>query len=295
MSDIAAIASLDLSRLPAPEVVARLDYEAIRAAHIEDFRTRWPAFDALLESDPVIKLIEDNAYREFLLRGGMNDSAKSVMLAFAQKGDLEQIGARYGVKRLTIVPATDLTPEVMESDEDLRSRIQLAAERLPWSGMTAGGYVFRARTAAPSVKDVGLIKRPGGQVDLVLLGRDGDGTVSGELVAAVYAALNAEDAAQLTDIVTVRGAAIVPYWPTIMLRLRRGPDPAVVQTAAEAGVRAYAFARHKVGYPVYAQQLEAAASVGGVEQAIVDIADVVPGADGAAWLAGLTITAEVIG
>jgi phage-related baseplate assembly protein len=287
--------TIDLSRLPAPQVIAPLDFETIRAALIADFQIRWPDFDTLLESDPAVKLLEVAAYRELNLRGAMNDAARATMLAFAGGSDLEAIGARFGVARLVIAPATETAPAVMEPDADLRRRIQLASERLPWAGMTAGGYIFRALTAAPELKDAALIKRGAGKIDVVLLGRDGDGTVDDPTVAAVYSALAEDDAAQLTDVVTVRAATIVPYSPEIRLRIRRGPDPALVRASAEAAVRAYAADRHKVGLIAYAQQLEAAASVGGVEQAIVDIADVDPGAGGAAWLDTLTITTEIIG
>ena len=295
MSDIASTTSLDLSRLPPPAVVARLDFASIRGELIDDFRARWPGFDALLESDPAIKLLEVAAYRELLLRGAINDAARSVMLAFATGTDLDHRAAGYGVHRLVLTPATDTSSAVMESDDDLRFRAQLAAERLPYAGMTIGGYVSLARRAAPSVKDVSIIKRAGGHVDVVLLSRDGDGTVALDVVASVAKALADETATQLTDIVSVRAADIVPYSPKISLWVRRGPDPALVRAAAIAAVQAYAAERHHVGAAVYAQRLEAAASVGGVERAIVDIADVDPGAYGAAFLAELTIEAEVVG
>jgi phage-related baseplate assembly protein len=285
--------ALDLSRLPAPAVVQPLSYDRIRADLIAALQARLPSFDATVASDPVIKLLEISAYRELLLRGAINDAARSVLLAFATGADLDQLGAFYGVERLVIIPATDRAPAILESDADLRTRIQLAPETLAAAGLTGGGYRATALRVAPSVRDVAVIKRAAGRVDVVLLGRDGDGAVPTLTVQRVYQALAADDGAQLTDIVSVRSAEILPYARNVRLRIRRGPDPAIVGAAAEAAIRLYATDRHRVGHTVYAQMLESAASVGGVEQAIVDGGDVVPAPHQAPYLTGLTVTVEI--
>jgi len=285
--------ALDLSRLPAPAAVQVLSYEQIRAALIAAMQARLPTFDATVASDPVIKLLEISAYREMLLRASVNDCVRAVLLPFATGPDLDQLGAFYSVARLTIAPATDRTPAVMESDADLRVRIQLAPETLAAAGLTGGGYRATALRVASSIRDVAVIKRTAGHVDVVLLGRDGDGTVAAPVVQSVYQALAGDDGAQLTDIVSVRAAAILPYTRTVRLRIRRGPDPAVVATTAETAIRAYCADRHRVGQPVYAQMIESAGSVGGVEQAIVDGPDVVPGPYAAPYLASLTIAVEI--
>lgn len=289
-----AFLTLDLSRLPAPAVVTALDFETIRAAIVTDFQARLPDFDALVESDPAYKLIEAFAYRELLLRGAINDSARGTMLAYATGADLDNLAALFSLSRLVLVPATDIQPAVMESDGELRARVQMAPELLATAGMTGGGYMVRVRTLAPSVKDVAVLKPGGGRVDLVLLGRDGDGTVPPATVQAIVAAYQAEDAAQLTDIITVRSARILPYVVTLQLRIRSGPDPIVVRAAADAAVRSYAMQRHAIGAVVYAQMLAAAAAVGGVEQVVIDMADLDPGEDAAAWLSGLVIDVEVL-
>jgi phage-related baseplate assembly protein len=285
--------ALDLSRLPAPTVVQSLSYEQIRAALIAALQAALPAFDATVPSDPVIKLLEISAYRELLLRGDMNDNARAVLLAFATGADLDHLGAFYGVTRLVITPATDRAPSVTESDADLRTRIQLAPETLASAGLTGGGYRATALRVAPSVRDVAVIKRAAGRVDVVLLGRDGDGTVPTGVVQSVYQALAGDDGAQLTDIVSVRAAEILPYARTVRLRIRRGPDPAVVSATAETAIRSYCADRHRVGQPVYAQMIASAASVGGVEQAIVDGGDIVPGPYAAPYLTGLTVSVEI--
>src|SRR5690606_17245852 len=70
---IATSTAVDLSRLPPPDVVQALDYETILAELQVDLAARLPDFDAFLESDPAIKLLEIVAYRELLLRQRVND------------------------------------------------------------------------------------------------------------------------------------------------------------------------------------------------------------------------------
>lgn len=287
-------APIDLSRLPPPEVLETLDFEAIAGATLADLQQRWPEYDAALESDPAVKQLQAAAYRELLTRARINDAARSVMLAFAGGADLDQLGARLNVARRVITPATNNAPAVMESDGEFRARIQIAPEMLPHAGFTAGGYRARALAAAPSIKDVAAYRRGGGNVQIVLLGREGDGTVSTEVVSVVSALFLEDDAVQLTDIVSLRAAEIVPFDLTIHLQIGRGPDPAIVISEAEKAVLAYTSQRHAIGRTVYARGVEAAAKVGDVEQAIAGITDIDPGDSGAAWLNSLTITQEVL-
>ncbi|MFA7597015.1 MAG: baseplate J/gp47 family protein [Novosphingobium sp.] len=287
-------APIDLSRLPPPEVLEPLDFEAIRGASLADLQARWEDYDAPLESDPAFKQLLAAAYREMLTRARINDAARSVMLAYATGADLDHIGARLDVARRILAPATQNSPAVLEGDDEFRARIQIAPETLPHAGFTAAGYRARALAAAPSVKDVAALRTGGGNVRIVLLGREGDGTVPPDVVTAVSAVLLEDDAVQLTDIVTVRAAEIVPFDLTIHLQIGRGPDPAIVISEADKAARAYAAQRHAIGRTVYARGLEAAAKVGDVEQAISSLGDIVPGPYGAAWLRSLTITHEVL-
>ena len=51
--------TLDLSKLPAPDVVEPLSFERIRTEQIATLRSYWPELDAEdLESEPLIKLLE---------------------------------------------------------------------------------------------------------------------------------------------------------------------------------------------------------------------------------------------
>ncbi|MER2298395.1 MAG: baseplate assembly protein, partial [Pseudomonas sp.] len=83
------MSQVDLSKLPAPQLLEDLDYEALYQADLETFRDYLgEAWNANLESDPVTKLLEVGAYRKLLNRARINDAAKSLLLAYAQGGDL---------------------------------------------------------------------------------------------------------------------------------------------------------------------------------------------------------------
>ncbi|TQF71854.1 baseplate assembly protein [Pseudoalteromonas luteoviolacea] len=149
--------AIDLSRLPAPNLIEPLSYEKIRAEILEDFKTRFPDAELNLVSDPVIKLVESFAYRELLLRQRINESAHGVLLANATSSELDYLGNRFGVQRAILIPADDskIPPQkaVYESDERFRERIALALEGFSTAG-PAGAYAFHALKGSQYVKDV---------------------------------------------------------------------------------------------------------------------------------------------
>ena len=154
------MATIDLSQLPAPNVVEPLDYETLLAERKATLISLYPADqqDAVartltLESEPIVKLLQENAYRELILRQRINEAAKAVMVAYALDADLDQLGVNNGVTRLTISPADETTipptPAVMESNDDFRLRIASAFEGLSVAGPTgAYEYMPEAPTAA---------------------------------------------------------------------------------------------------------------------------------------------------
>ena len=102
----ASSTAIDLSRLPPPDVVEALDFEGIFNRLRADFLTRYPEFTAFVESDPAIKLLEVVAYSELVLRQRINDAARSVLIAYALGGDLDNLpGNIFGLLVvLTCVP-----------------------------------------------------------------------------------------------------------------------------------------------------------------------------------------------
>lgn len=264
--------AIDLSSLPAPDIVETLSFEQILAEMVADLQSRDPAFSALVESDPAYKILEVAAFRETLVRQRANDSARAVMLAYAGGTDLDQIGANYNVARLLLDPgdpaAVPPVPPTYESDTDFRRRIQLAFEGLSTAGPT-GAYIFHAIGADPDVLDVSAISPNPGEVLISVLSRTGSGTASAPLLAAVTAALSAEDVRPLTDQVTVQSAAIVNYSITATIYTYPGPDSAVVIASAQAAVEKMAADLHRMGKDVARSAVYAALHQPGVSKVVL--------------------------
>lgn len=250
---------IDLSQLPAPDVVEELDYEAILAEIVADFLGREPEYDAFVESDPALKLLEVAAYREMLLRWRINEAAKSVMLAFAKGSNLDQLTALADVER-----------QEGESDERLLTRFRLSLEAKSAAG-PAGAYEFYALSADPSIRSVTPTTPTPGNVRLVVIGgANPDGLPTPALIAKVVAALDAETVRPLTDTVEVLAARNILYQVTVTITVEDGPDTSVVRAAAEAKIRAYLLSVHRVGRTVEGSAILAAAHVAGVTRAQMD-------------------------
>lgn len=280
---------LDLDALPAPDAVAELDYETILTQLKDMVRSSVPSVTAALdlESEPLVKVLEVWAYRELLLRAAVNDGMRAVLLATARGAMLDQIGALFGVSRLVVIeanPAANPTIEqVMEADLAFRRRIQLSLEGLSTAG-PRGAYRYHALSASGEVRDVGVRTIASGVVGVRVLSSAIDGAASPELLAAVSAALSAEDVRPLCDDVVVSAATVSAYSVEAVLHLPASPGADAALTAAEAAVRAYCEDAFAVGRVVRRSAIIAALHQTGV--AWVDLVspagDVDPGQDGAA-------------
>lgn len=291
--------SIDLPALAPPPLIDALEYEAVLAALRTDLIARAPelAGALALESEPIVKLLETFAYRELLLRARVNDAGRGVMLALAVGADLDHLGAGapFGVARL-VVQAADPSasppiPQIMESDEAFRRRIQLAPEGYTCAG-SRGAYVFHAISASPLVKDVSVTMTTPGTVRVAVLGSAATGAVSTPTLDAVRAALSAETVRPLCDTVVVQAASIVEYAITAALTTYSGPDPAVVISAAQNAVAAYAAAHHALGHDITLSGLYAALHQSGVQRVALTSpsADLVIDDHQAAYCTAISIT-----
>ncbi|MGE4296934.1 MAG: baseplate J/gp47 family protein [Desulfovibrionaceae bacterium] len=287
---------IDLSGLPAPDVIEQLDYEDILAAMLVDLQARDAAFTALLESEPAYKILEVAAYREMLLRQRCNEACQAVMIAYSGGADLDQLAALVPLQRRVIDPGDpDADPPIeptYESDAEFRARVQLAPEAFSSAGPT-GAYRHHALTVAEVLDAVAESPEPG-CVSLYVLAREGDGTPAADVLAAVDAIVNAKDVRPLTDQVTVLAAEIVPYNVEAVLHIEPGPDATVVAAAARSALDAYAEARRGLGVRVPLSGLYAAMHVEGVARVELasPAADVNVAANQAAWCSSVSLTTE---
>lgn len=292
---------LDLSRLPAPTIVAVPDYEALLAARKADLAARVPEVaDVLaLESEPLTKDQETNAWFELQEKQRFNDGARAVMLAFSWDTHLEQLGAFYGLTRRVIEPATATSLALVESDEELRARLQLAPEAFNTCG-SAGSYVHHALDAAPELSQAAALVSESASgnklVRVVCCARSGNGEPSEDTLATVRARLWREDVKPLTVPVSVIGARARAYAISLTLSVPAGPDPSLVQTAALTAVMALTLTRRKLGVAVLTDAIKAAARVSGVEIVLLasPAEDIAIAPDEVSHCTGITISVTTI-
>lgn len=266
-----------LPDLAAPAIIETLSAETILAELKVRFIELYPGFDAFLESDPAVKLIEVAAYREVLLRGRINDAARANLLAYALGSDLDHLAAFYGVARLAAEP-----------DEAYRLRIR---ERIiGWS--TAGGaahYRYHALSAHADIEDAAVSSPAPGAVAVAILPRPGaDGAA---VLQAATARLSDPAIRVLTDSVTVSLAHPVAF--TIAARLWLDGATAADQVAAIAAAFPARFvAARRLGQRIARSWLVAELHRPGVTRVELDapLADLVPPADGYADLGAVSLT-----
>lgn len=290
-------AAIDLSRLPPPDVVERLDFETILAAMKADLVARAPGLAPVLalESEPAVKILEAAAYREMLLRARVNDAARAVMIATATGADLDHLAALFGVGRFTLDPgdpgASPPVAPTYEPDADLRYRAQLALEGFSVAG-PRGAYTYHAFAASALVRDVSVGSPTPGTVLVSVLSAEEPGTASPELITAVEAALSAEDVRPLCDTVVVQSATILSYTIAAELEIDDGPDSDVIAADAFAAVALHAGQTHRVGRPVTRSGLFAALHRPGVRRVILTspAADIEATETEAPHCAGIAVT-----
>lgn len=267
---------IDLSTLPAPNVVEVLDYESILAERKDELVAAFPAAEQeaiaarlALESEPLTKLLQENAYRELVWRQRVNEAALATMLAFATGSDLEQIAAHFNVYRLTITAATDTEAAVMEGDAALRERTQMAMEGLSTAG-PRNAYIFHARSADGRVADAWADSPNPAEVVLTIQSALGDGTADAELLGVVDIYVGDEDRRPLADRVTLQSAEVIEFEVEAVLHLDTvGPESEPIRAAAEARLATLVNRRRRLGWEVNRSGLDAALHIEGVKRVVL--------------------------
>lgn len=265
-----SFAGVDLSRLPAPDVVEALDFETIYGEAVTQFQGLFPDFDATVESDPVVKLIQLFCYRELVVRQRVNDAARAVMVAYAKGADLDALAALFRVERFILSPADPYNniAAVYEADDDLRRRMVLAPEGYSVAG-PEGAYIYHALSASSDVLDASATSPSPGVVVVSVLSRSGDGTASQPTLDAVAAKLTDQSIRPLTDLVTVQSAAVVGFDIAATLYFFSGPDRSVVMAAAEKQLADYLTNARKLGRDINRAGIIAALHPEGVQNVIL--------------------------
>ncbi|MDQ0739249.1 baseplate assembly protein [Pseudomonas sp. W4I3] len=272
-----SFAAIDLSQLPPPQIVEQIDFEQILAERKTYMISLWPADEQAqiaarleIESEPLTKLLQENAYRETVWRQRVNEASLANLLATARGTDLEQLAANFNVKRLVIqegkANAVPPIPKLMEGEDSLRERAQMA-----WEGLSTAGprnsYIFHARAADGRVADA-TAESPSPAVAVVTVqSLLGDGAAPPDLLAIVNAYLSDDDRRPVADRLTVQGAQILNYQVKAKLYLlSSGPESEPILAAAEQRLLDYVHQRRRLGMEVSESALHAALHVEGVRK-----------------------------
>ena len=290
------MSTVDLSVLPAPQVLEDLDFEDIFQDDLAAFRSHMGEnWDALLESDPVTKLLEVGAYRKLGNRARVNDAAKALLLAFAKGADLDHLAANVRLKRL-VVQVEDLVAvppvaAVLEEDDALRERVQLVYEGLTTAG-PRNSYILHARNASGLVADATAESPAPAVVDVTVLSLEGTGVASPELLAEVAAHLNDDDVRPVADRLNVRSAEVIPYRIDAVLYLAgTGPENEATLAECQRRLQAWINPRRRLGVEVSRSAVDAQLHISGVGRVeLLDWTDIRPTKAQAAWCTGFELT-----
>lgn len=307
--------TVDLSLLAAPDAVEPLDFEATLEAITDDLVARHPpAADVIgYESEPLLAICQTITYSKVNDRARINDAAKSQMLAYAIRADLDQHGANVDLQRL---PGED--------DTRFRQRIQQAFHLLAAAG-PASAYKQHALAVSTMVKDVDVFSEAPGQVTVCILaaelrpraelsandnaiatalfGETDDATnryalapVGGPLLRQVLAALNAEEVRPLTDAVVVRPPAVQLFAVEAVLEILPGPDPETLRTRRLAAAKAYLQSVTRIRYDVTRAGLIAALTESGIKDVRLasPAANIVRANGQLAVCTGIALTTEIV-
>jgi phage-related baseplate assembly protein len=292
---------IDLAQLPDPDVVEQIDYELILAERKAYAVSLWPveqqaevAATLAVESEPLTKLLQENAYREMLLRQRVNEASLANMLAKAKGKDLEHLAGNVNVERLVVTPGNSAAVPpivaVMESDDSLRERAQMA-----WEGLSTAGprnsYILHARSADGRVADATAESPSPAVVVVTVQGLVGDGSVDQALLDVVSRYLSDDDRRPVADRLTVQSATVLPYQVDAVLYLATtGPEAEPIREAAQARLVAFISQRRRLGVEVSESAIHAALHVEGVRKVVLNNwADISPNEAEAAYCTGYSV------
>lgn len=273
------ISEIDLTLLAKPDVVEELSYESllernksIFLSNLTDDIKNDVAQTLELESEPLTILMQVLSYKELILRQRVNDAARATMLAFAEQSDLDHIGATKNVRRL-VIQEEDLTtnppiPEILESDDAFRKRIQLSPEGYSTAGPYSA-YLYHALSADSSVKDVSITRPRPGDVAIYVMSHTETGESSELTISKVSIALNDERVRPLNDTVLVNNVSIVDYTIEATLIFYAGSPQDLVYQSAIENLESFIKQNHLIGRDITRSGIIAALKTEGVQDVVL--------------------------
>jgi phage-related baseplate assembly protein len=278
--------AIDLSKLPSPEILFQLDYDALLAELIAQFRVTFPDWQAL-PSDPVLKAFEISATARLNDRQAFNERSKQSLVAYASGSNLDHLAANLLITRLP-----------NESDDNLRARVVLSPEGYSTAGPEMA-YVFHAKSAHSEISDVRASSPEAGKVVVAVLPIVDHAATLPNILAAVNTAVNSETVRPMTDWVETQAATLIDYDIEVILTPYLGPDTSIVLSAAQTGAQTYVNNVRKIGHDVTHSMVTAAVGVPGVQKSQVlingQVQDLVISETECGNCTGITITIGGVG
>jgi phage-related baseplate assembly protein len=245
---------VDISTLPAPQIISALDFATIRDTVLSDLRRLAPQTEGLGPADPLVKLIDLFAYRELLLRQQLNEAARALLPALATGSDLDHLAVIMGVKRLTA-----------ETDNSLRIRLSRAPEAWSVAG-PSGAYLALATAAHPDIAFVSVSSPSPANVTIAVQSKSEGGVAPQVVIDAVTAATSAASVRPIADRVTVQAAQMIALDVTATIRTYPDAPAATTVAAAGASLQAWLGDNARLGRDITTDALIAALRVKGVSK-----------------------------
>ena len=277
------MSTVDFSQLLPPSLITELSYEAIFTKRKESFISLYDASEQqavreLLqrESEPVVKLLQENAYLEMLYQAKCNADARSLLLAYAEKSDLDHLAlTEYGLTRLVVTPAnnTVIPPidTVYESDERLRERCLLSFDGMNTAG-SANAYRYFTLSADGRVDCIKVHSDETNPylLDIVITQVDSlNGEASVELITAVQKALDPDHVRPVCDRPTVKASSATNYQIEAQLYVGKNAEDALLLEAANIRLDKYIKNAQKNGESIYRSAIFAALHVDGIQRVVI--------------------------
>ncbi|MDM1022071.1 baseplate J/gp47 family protein [Acinetobacter sp. VNK23] len=255
--------SIDFSQLIKPQIIDEPNFESLLTSRKQalidcfDDTDKKAEIEATLqrESEPLTKLLEESVYRELILRKSINNAALSVLLAFAERSDLDAVVANYGITRLLITPANQYGDAVYESDEALRYRASLVFDSLSVAGPTSA-YEYHALSADGRVADAKASSPAPAEALVTILQRDSiNGEASPDLVSLVTGYLSDETRRPVADRLMVQSVTAIDFELVATIFTNNFPEADPLIQAAERAVQAYLQESRRIGRTIYLSKI----------------------------------------